>query len=77
LPIASNLSGKTKLVGILQRAERIQQQAQLRLEEAKLQAQKQVEETRKAAAAASWWLFFTALISAAASAGAGALGVIG
>jgi nucleoid DNA-binding protein len=62
---------------ILQRAERIQQQAQLRLEEAKLQAQKQVEETRKAAAAASWWLFFTALISAAASAGAGALGVIG
>ncbi|AFZ37112.1 hypothetical protein Sta7437_3614 [Stanieria cyanosphaera PCC 7437] len=61
---------------ILQRAERIQTEAQLRLEAAKVEVQKQAEETRKAAATASWWLFFTALISAIASAGAGALGVI-
>ena len=61
---------------VLQKAELIQQQAQLRLEEAKKQAQKQREETRKAAASASWWLFFTALISAIASAVGGALGVM-
>ncbi len=61
----------------LQRAERIQTEAMMRLEEAKKQAARQVEETRKAAATASWWLFFTALISAIASAGAGALGVVG
>ena len=62
---------------LLQRAERLHSEAQLRLEELKRQAQKQAEETRKAAATAAWWLFFTALISAAASAGAGALGVVG
>jgi len=61
---------------VLQRAERLQRDTQLRLEEVKLQAQRQVEETRKAAAAASWWLFFTALVSAVASAGAGAIGVV-
>ena len=61
----------------LQRAERIQTEAAMRLENAKKQAAKQVEETRKAAAAASWWLFITALVSAIASAGAGALGVVG
>ncbi|MEM8674793.1 MAG: YrzE family protein [Cyanobacteria bacterium P01_G01_bin.67] len=61
----------------LQRAERIQVEAAIRLEDAKKQAARQVEETRKAAAAASWWLFITALVSAIASAGAGALGVVG
>ena len=61
----------------LQRAERIQTEAALRLESAKKQAAMQVEDTRKAAAAASWWLFLTALVSAIASAGAGALGVVG
>ncbi|MGG6293778.1 MFS transporter [Leptolyngbya sp. AN02str] len=58
---------------VLQRAERIQMEAQRRLEEVKEQAQHQMEETRKASAAAAWWLFLTALVSAAASAGAGAL----
>ncbi|MEG3904254.1 MFS transporter [Microcoleus sp. B4-C5] len=61
---------------VLQRAERLQQEAQLRLESIKVQAEKQAEETRKAAEVASWWLFFTALTSAAAAAGAGALAVI-
>ncbi|XZO04222.1 MAG: MFS transporter [Microcoleus sp.] len=61
---------------VLQRAERLQQEAQLRLESIKLQAEKQAEETRKAAEVAAWWLFFTALSSAAAAAGAGALAVI-
>jgi hypothetical protein len=54
----------------------LQQEAQLRLESIKMQAEKQAEETRKAAEVASWWLFFTALSSAAAAAGAGALAVM-
>ncbi|MDJ0636856.1 MAG: MFS transporter [Xenococcaceae cyanobacterium MO_188.B29] len=62
---------------VLQRAEHIQTEAMIRLESAKKYTARQVEETRKAAATASWWLFFTALISAVASAGAGALAVIG
>ena len=62
---------------VLQKSERLQTEAQLRLEELKRQALQQAEETRKAAATAAWWLFFTALISAAASAGAGALAVAG
>jgi nucleoid DNA-binding protein len=61
----------------LQRAERIQTEAAMRLESAKRQGAKQVEETRKAAAAASWWLFLTALVSAIAAGVAGALGVVG
>ncbi|MGB3694449.1 MAG: hypothetical protein WA999_17170, partial [Spirulinaceae cyanobacterium] len=61
---------------VLQRAERLQKQTAARIEEAKLQAQRQADETRKAAAAASWWLFFTALVSAIASASAGALAVL-
>ena len=61
----------------LQRAERIQTETAMRVEAAKKQAAMQVEETRKAAATASWWLFLTGLISAIASAGAGALGVVG
>lgn len=62
---------------LLQKSERVQQEAKLRVEKVKQQAQKQAEETRKTAATASWWLFFTAFISALASAGAGALGAIG
>lgn len=62
---------------ILQKAERLQQQAQLRLEQVKQETQRQMEETRKAAATAAWWLFLTALISAAAAAGGGVAGVIG
>jgi hypothetical protein len=61
---------------VLQRAERLQQDAQRRLEAAKRQAQIQADETRKAAANAAWWLFATALVSAAASAGAGWLAVL-
>lgn len=62
---------------VLQRAERLHQETQRRLEEIKYQAKRQAEETRKAAATAAWWLFFTALTSAAASAVAGALAVPG
>ncbi|MEW6493654.1 MAG: MFS transporter [Cyanobacteriota bacterium] len=61
---------------VLQRAERLQMDAQHRLEQVKHQAQKQAEETRKAAATAAWWLFGTAIVSALASAGAGALAVL-
>ncbi|NJL41143.1 MAG: MFS transporter [Leptolyngbyaceae cyanobacterium SM1_4_3] len=61
---------------VLQRAERLQQDAQRRIEAAKRQAQIQADETRKAAATAAWWLFATALVSAAASAGAGWLAVL-
>jgi len=61
----------------LQRAERLQHEAQRRLEQVKHQAQQQAEETRKAAETASWWLFATALVSAIASAAAGAIAVAG
>lgn len=60
---------------VLQRAERLQQQVQSRLDDIKYQAQVQVEETRKAAATAAWWLFATALTSAIVSAIAGSLAV--
>lgn len=62
---------------VLQRAERIQQEAQRRLEDVKRQAQQQAEETRKAAATAAWWLFATALVSGLCSAIAGAIAVAG
>jgi len=61
---------------VLQRAERLQQDAQRRIEAAKRQAQIQADETRKAAATAAWWLFATAIVSAAASAGAGWLATV-
>ena len=61
---------------VLQQAEYVQRETELKLEQLKRQAARRAEETRKAAAAASWWLFLTALISAIASAGAGALGTI-
>ena len=58
---------------VLQRAERMQMEAQRRLEAIKLQTQRQIEETRKAAAVAAWWLFATALVSAGAAALGGVL----
>ena len=60
---------------VLQKAERLHTEAQVRLSQIKHEAEHQMEETRKAAAVASWWLFFTALISGVAAAGAGVLGV--
>jgi hypothetical protein len=60
---------------VLQRAERIQNQIQSRIEDIKLQAQAQAEATRKAAATAAWWLFATALTSGAAAALAGVLAI--
>ncbi len=62
---------------VLQRAERIQQEAQKRLQALKKQAQKQAEETKKAAAGAAWWLFSAALTSLAASVVAGVIAVGG
>jgi hypothetical protein len=61
---------------VLQRAERIQQEAQRRLESVKHQAQRQAEETRKAAASAAWWLFITAVVSGIFAAIAGAVAVV-
>jgi hypothetical protein len=58
---------------ILHRAERVQNQIQMRLDDLKHQAQAQAEATRKAAATAAWWLFATASISGIAAAIAGAL----
>lgn len=60
---------------VLQRAERIQLEAQRRVEDVKRQAAKQAEETRKAARNAAWWLFGTASVSAICSALAGFLAV--
>ncbi|MDZ7959029.1 MAG: MFS transporter [Aulosira sp. DedQUE10] len=61
---------------VLQRAERLHQEAQRRLEQVKHQAQRQAEETRKAAASAAWWLFATAVVSAIFSAIGGAIAVV-
>ena len=60
---------------VLQRAERLGESARRRMEEVKLQAQRQAEETRKAAATAAWWLFATAFVSAATAALGGAVAV--
>ncbi|MBD0267515.1 MAG: MFS transporter [Cyanobacteria bacterium Co-bin8] len=64
-------------VGVLQKAERLEQQVEERVRDMKLQAQRQVEETRKAAEAAAWWIFGTAAVSAVVSAIAGSLAVSG
>ncbi|MBL1201309.1 MAG: MFS transporter [Nostoc sp. GBBB01] len=63
--------------GVLQRAERIQQETQKRLKAMQEQAKKQAEETKKTVADAAWWIFGTALTSLAASAVAGAIAVTG
>jgi uncharacterized protein YfkK (UPF0435 family) len=60
-------------MGVLQRAERVQTEAQRRVEAVKYQAQKQLDETRKAAATAAWWLFFTAIVSAVTAALGGSI----
>lgn len=60
---------------VLRKAERLEQQVEARIREMKLQAQRQVEDTRKAAEAAAWWIFGTALVSAVLSAVAGSLAV--
>jgi hypothetical protein len=62
---------------VLQRAERLQQEAEKRIKDIKHKAAKQAEETRKAAATAAWWLFGTALTSVATAAIAGAIAVGG
>jgi len=61
----------------IRKAERIEQQVESRIRDLKLQAQHQVEETRKTAESAAWWLFGTATISALASALAGSLAAAG
>jgi len=61
----------------IRKAERIEQQVESRIHDLKMQAQHQVEETRKTAETAAWWLFGTATISAIASALAGSLAAAG
>ncbi|HEY9764118.1 MAG TPA: MFS transporter [Trichocoleus sp.] len=63
--------------GVLQKAERLEKQVEERIRDLKLQAQNQVEETRKTAEAAAWWIFGTAAVSAVLSAIAGSLAVAG
>ncbi|BAY27341.1 hypothetical protein NIES2100_71640 [Calothrix sp. NIES-2100] len=62
---------------VLQRGERIQQEAQKRIKAIQHQAKKQVEETKKTVASAAWWLFGTALTSLVASAIAGVIAATG
>ncbi|MBD2157406.1 MFS transporter [Leptolyngbya sp. FACHB-16] len=61
----------------IRKAERIEQQVESRIRDLKMQAQHQVEETRKTAEAAAWWLFGTATVSAIVSAIAGGLAAAG
>lgn len=62
---------------VLQRAERLQNEAQKRIKDIKRKAAQQAQETRKTAATAAWWLFGTALTSVASAAIAGAIAVSG
>ena len=62
---------------VLGKAERLERQLQGRLNDMKLQAQHQFEETQRAAEAAAWWLFATALFSALSAAFAGGLAAVG
>ncbi|WP_346290616.1 MFS transporter [Sphaerothrix gracilis] len=61
---------------VLRRAQRIEEQVEVRLHDLKQQAHQQVEATKKAAEAAAWWLFGTALVSAIVSGIAGGIAVI-
>ncbi len=63
--------------GALRKAEKLEHQVQSRINDLKLQAQQQVDDTRKTAEAASWWLFGTATISAVTAAIAGMIAVGG
>ncbi len=60
---------------VLNRAQRLQHEAQKRFQQLKHNTQRQVEETKKAAATAAWWLFGTAITSVATAAIAGAIAV--
>ena len=60
---------------VVQRAEKLEQQVESRLNAIKTQTQQQIEDTKKAAEAAAWWLFGTALISAIVAALGGLLAV--
>jgi len=62
---------------VIRKAERLEQEVEHRIHDMKMQAQHQVEETRKSAEAAAWWLFGTATLSAIASALAGSLAALG
>ncbi|MBD2104397.1 MFS transporter [Leptolyngbya sp. FACHB-261] len=59
--------------GVLNRAERLQQQAQKRIKELKHKAKAQAEEAQKTVATAAWWLFGTAATSVATAAIAGVI----
>jgi len=63
--------------GVLHRAERIQQEAQRRLDAIKAEAKKQAKATKKAVKDAAWWLFGAAFTSLVASAIAGFIAVAG
>ncbi|MEB3310274.1 MAG: MFS transporter [Snowella sp.] len=60
---------------VLHQFERVQDEAQRRINSVKRQTQKQVRETRKAASVAAWWVFGSALASLVASILAGILAV--
>jgi hypothetical protein len=60
---------------ILGQAERVQQETQRRIREAKEQARRQAIATQKMAAGAAWWLFGTGAVSLAAAAIAGMLAI--
>jgi hypothetical protein len=62
---------------VLHQAERIQMEAQRRLNSIKEQTKKQAKEAKKAVADAAWWLFGAAITSLAASAIAGFIAVAG
>jgi ABC-type transporter Mla MlaB component/nucleoid DNA-binding protein/uncharacterized protein YlzI (FlbEa/FlbD family) len=60
---------------VLNRAQRLQLEAQKRFQQLKHNAKEQIEEARKAAAIAAWWLFGTAISSLGVAAIAGILAV--
>ena len=62
---------------VLDRAHRLQEETQRRVDEIKHNAQRQVAQARKATATAAWWLFGTALTSVGMAALAGVIAVRG
>ena len=62
---------------VLVRAQRLQEETQRRVDEIKHNAQRQVDQARKATATAAWWLFGTALTSVGVAALAGVMAVRG
>ncbi|MBD1874223.1 hypothetical protein H6F75_12065 [Nodosilinea sp. FACHB-131] len=57
----------------LHQAQRLQEEAEKRINVLKHEAKEQMEEVRKTAATAAWWLFGTAITSMATAAIAGVL----